>query len=355
MKKKVWIPVVLVVLIIAGVVYTTGFPVPSFGRPTNPPSAVRSVGMESFTGRTDLRLSGWVYGGGSGVYMGRATFWTRRSPEDAIRKMTADYSDAEIEKFGDGRWFLSVPTEDGTDFYGLFEQGVYSGSKWALRSHQKYLLTDLLVSTYDRTQEETCYQLIPWILFREDTEKFEFAARAILDRDVKYYLIENAPEDLAAWLCDFYNATGFYRAEEKDSGVRVEPEWDSLTPQEQLNYYQGFFLEIGEDENGRWLMILAPTETPDNWAFAHFYLDGKGYFYRGKRTYELPEGYEFIANVINVRNTSSVSRKDFEGNVDGKIYMNQAVSDAAYFSWEVWNEEVDGPAPFLRLELITAE
>jgi len=355
-KKRIWIPIVLVVLVIVGVVFATGFPIPAIGRPTNGPLASGDVGMESFTGRTELRLSGWVYRTG-GIYMGKSRFWTRRSPEDTAKRLTANYSDAEMESFGDGRWFLSVPTENGTDFYGLFEQGVYSGSKWALRSHQKYLLTDFLVSTYDRTQEETCYQLLPWILFREDTEKFEFAARAILDRDVKYYLMENAPEDLAAWLCDFYNATGFYRAEEKDSGVRVEPEWDSLTPQEQLNYYQGFFLEIGEDENGRWLMILAPTETPDNtnsWALpAHFYLDGKGYFYRGKLTYELPEGYEFIANIINVRNTSSFYRKDFEGNVDGKVYMNEAVSDTAYFSWEVWDEEVDGPAPFLKLELIT--
>lgn len=256
MKKKAWIPVVLVVLVIAGAVYTTGFPVPAFGRPTNGPRAVRFVGMESFTGRTNLRLSGWVYGGGSGVYMGNAVFWTRRSPEDTIQKMTADYPGTETESFGDGRWLLSVPTEDGTDFYGLFEQGGYSGSKWALRSHRNYLLTDFRVSTRDSTLQGTCYQLLPWILFREDTEKFRFTARATLDGDVKYYLIETAPEDLAIWLCDFYNATGIYRAEEEDGGVRVDYlEWDSVMWPERLKYYQGFSLQLGEDENGRWLMI----------------------------------------------------------------------------------------------------
>ena len=103
----------------------------------------------------------------------------------------------------------------------------------------------------------------------------------------------------------------------------------------------------------------APTETPDHpnsWALAaHFYLDGKGYFHHGKLTYELPEGYEFIADVINVGDTFSGSGEDFEGNVDGKIYMNQTVSDTAYFSWAEWNEEADGPAPFLKLELKTTE
>lgn len=102
-----------------------------------------------------------------------------------------------------------------------------------------------------------------------------------------------------------------------------------------------------------------PAETPDNpnarALTAHFYLDGKGYFYHGELTYELPEGYAFIANVINVGDTSSGYRKDFEGNVDGRIYMNQSVSDTAYFSWAEWNEEADGPAPFLKLELKTAE
>ena len=95
-----------------------------------------------------------------------------------------------------------------------------------------------------------------------------------------------------------------------------------------------------------------PINNPNSWAIAaHFYLDGKGYFYNGKLTYELPEGYEYVGDVINVGDTSSASRKDFEGNVDGKIYMNQSVSDTAYFSWAEWNEEIDGTAPFLKLEV----
>ena len=84
---------------------------------------------------------------------------------------------------------------------------------------------------------------------------------------------------------------------------------------------------------------------------AHFYLDGKGYFHNGRITYELPEGYEYVGDVINVGDTASASRKDFEGNVDGKIYMNQSISDTAYFSWAEWNEEINGTAPFLKLEV----
>ena len=91
-------------------------------------------------------------------------------------------------------------------------------------------------------------------------------------------------------------------------------------------------------------------ENPNSFAIAaHFYLDGKGYFHNGGLTYELPEGYEYVGDVINVGDT--FSSKDFEGNVDGKIYMNQSVSDTAYFSWAEWNEEIDGAAPFLKLEL----
>ena len=97
----------------------------------------------------------------------------------------------------------------------------------------------------------------------------------------------------------------------------------------------------------------APTEQEavvgGNLIAAHFYLDGKGYFHNGKLTYELPEGYEYVGDVINVGDT--LSGKDFEGNVDGKIYMNQSVSDTAYFSWAEWNEEIDGATPFLKLEL----
>lgn len=106
---------------------------------------------------------------------------------------------------------------------------------------------------------------------------------------------------------------------------------------------------------------MVNTETPNNpnpgALAAHFYLDGKGYFYHGELTYELPEGYEYVGDVINVGDISSGSRKDFEGNVDGRIYMNPSISDTAYFSWadSEWNEEVDGPKPFLKLEIKTTE
>ena len=88
----------------------------------------------------------------------------------------------------------------------------------------------------------------------------------------------------------------------------------------------------------------------NSWAIAaHFYLNGKGYFHNGELTYELPAGYEYIGEVINVGNT--FFGRDFEGNVDGKVYMDESIVDTAYFSWAEWDEEVDGPAPFLKLEL----
>lgn len=88
----------------------------------------------------------------------------------------------------------------------------------------------------------------------------------------------------------------------------------------------------------------------NSWAMAaHFYLNGKGYFYNGELTYELPAGYEYVGEVINVGNIFSGG--DFEGNVDGKVYLDESIEDTAYFSWAEWDEDVDGPAPFLKLEL----
>lgn len=88
----------------------------------------------------------------------------------------------------------------------------------------------------------------------------------------------------------------------------------------------------------------------NSWAMAaHFYLNGKGYFHNGEITYELPAGYECVGEVINVGNT--FSGRDFEGNVDGKVYLDESIEDTAYFSWAEWDEDVDGPAPFLKLEL----
>ena len=45
----------------------------------------------------------------------------------------------------------------------------------------------------------------------------------------------------------------------------------------------------------------------NSWAMAvHIYLNGKGYFHNGEITYELPAGYEYVGEVINVGNTFMV-------------------------------------------------
>ena len=98
---------------------------------------------------------------------------------------------------------------------------------------------------------------------------------------------------------------------------------------------------------------MVNTETPDNPivsdAPVHFYLDGNLYSYHGEIAQELPAGYEHIGEIKNVGD--AFTGNDFEGNADGKIYMNKSISDTAYFSWVEWNEEIDGPAPFLKLEI----
>ena len=119
-----------------------------------------------------------------------------------------------------------------------------------------------------------------------------------------------------------------------------------LAPSTESGFEEGLIIKI----LGMQVFNNVKRSSEKQWAIAaHFYLDGKGCFHNGRITYELPEGYEYVGDVINVGNTSS--GKDFEGNVDGNIYMNKSVTDTAYFSWAEWNEEVDGPSPFLKLEI----
>lgn len=127
-----------------------------------------------------------------------------------------------------------------------------------------------------------------------------------------------------------------------------------------INVEKGAWFQIGIAlDNSAEVPIAASVIVEDvevrianfnSWAMAaHFYHNGKGYFHNGELTYELPAGYEYVGEVINVGNT--FSGRDFEGNVDGKVYMDESVVDTAYFSWAEWDKEVDGPAPFLKLEL----
>lgn len=127
-----------------------------------------------------------------------------------------------------------------------------------------------------------------------------------------------------------------------------------------INVEKGAWFQIGIAlDNSAEVPIAASVIVEDvevriansnSWAMAaHFYHNGKGYFHNGELTYELPAGYEYVGEVINVGNT--FSGRGFEGNVDGKVYMDESVVDTAYFSWAEWDKEVDGPAPFLKLEL----
>lgn len=78
---------------------------------------------------------------------------------------------------------------------------------------------------------------------------------------------------------------------------------------------------------------------------AHFYFENNYYHYSGKYVYELPEDFEFVSKVKNVGN--SFTGVDFEGNVDGYIYINKSDKSIAYFRWEVWDEEIDGKEKIL--------
>lgn len=88
-----------------------------------------------------------------------------------------------------------------------------------------------------------------------------------------------------------------------------------------------------------------PSASP-----AHFYYDGNVYIFRGKCVYSLPEGYAFVGEVNNV-GCSSTAGFDFEGNVDGYIFMSESEKSVAYFQWKEWNETLSGKEPYLAMIL----
>lgn len=97
--------------------------------------------------------------------------------------------------------------------------------------------------------------------------------------------------------------------------------------------------------------VLPREETaPVGEAPAHFYFEGNLYSFSGETVYSIPEGYNFVGEVINVGD--NFTGTDFEGNVDGYIYMSETDKTIAYFQWQEWMEVIDGKEPFLVLNLI---
>lgn len=81
------------------------------------------------------------------------------------------------------------------------------------------------------------------------------------------------------------------------------------------------------------VIFTGPAETEpflDNAAPMHFYYEGDLYtmHHISTVTKVLPEGYDYLENVVNVGN--KFSGTDFEGNLDGKIYLNSEDETQAY-------------------------
>lgn len=87
-----------------------------------------------------------------------------------------------------------------------------------------------------------------------------------------------------------------------------------------------------------------------NAAPAHFYFGGNLYSYSGEVVFTLPENYKLVGEIKNVGD--SFTGLDFEGNVDGYVYMNESDKTIAYFRWMEWDESIDGKEPYLKLNLI---
>lgn len=103
-------------------------------------------------------------------------------------------------------------------------------------------------------------------------------------------------------------------------------------------------------------LIIPNNETPQisdtdpiGAAPAHFYFEGNLYSFSGELVYSLPEEFKFVSEVNNVGD--SFTGIDFEGNVDGYIFMSESDKTVAYFQWKEWNEAIDGQEPYLVLAL----
>ena len=94
--------------------------------------------------------------------------------------------------------------------------------------------------------------------------------------------------------------------------------------------------------------IPPASETPPvSDAPAHFYYRGSLYSFSGEIVFSLPEDFELVSEIKNVGD--SFSGVDFEGNVDGYVYMSESNNSIAYFQWKNWDEAVDGKEPYLTL------
>ena len=88
---------------------------------------------------------------------------------------------------------------------------------------------------------------------------------------------------------------------------------------------------------------------PASDAPAHFYYGGNLYLYSGQVVYSLPDDFEFAGEVKNVGD--SFTGVDFEGNVDGYVFISETDQAIIYFQWKEWDESVDGEEPYLALIL----
>ncbi len=82
---------------------------------------------------------------------------------------------------------------------------------------------------------------------------------------------------------------------------------------------------------------------------AHFYFENNCYIFTGELVYSLPENFDFVSEIKNVGDT--FTGIDFEGNVDGYVYMNDSDKSVAYFDWRYWDESVDGEEPYLVMRI----
>lgn len=85
-------------------------------------------------------------------------------------------------------------------------------------------------------------------------------------------------------------------------------------------------------------LYAAPGSAP-----ALFYYNNSFYIYRGSYVTELPSGYKNVVELNNVGD--SFSEKDFDGNVDGYVYINPSDLNVAYFRWKNWRD--DSTEPYL--------
>ena len=103
-------------------------------------------------------------------------------------------------------------------------------------------------------------------------------------------------------------------------------------------------LQSGETER-------PPLSPGADLSTARLYYQGEEYRFTGETVYALPGTHPYEQAILLGAVKPSGSREELTGNLDGYVYMQRNLLFPLYFSCREWDEEADGPEPYLEFSI----